>query len=230
VELLHRNRRLRPKLVITHINLGHCFTRVGRFAEALESYRQGLQVAVETGSRHRPLVEEQVREAERRVELDRRLSAGKPEPADGAEALAFAEVYNCKTRYADAVEVYLLAFTLDPKLAEDLNDENRFSAACVAALASAGRGLAAPPDAPGRTRLRQQALTWLREDLDVWSRLAGDPQKRPTAEATLRRWQRHPDLANLRDPATDKLPDDERQACQRFWQDVRAVLGMILGN
>jgi hypothetical protein len=42
---------------------------------------------------------------------------------------------------------------------------------------------------------------------------------------TLRRWRQDPNLASLRDkPALAQLPVEERQACQRLWADVQALL------
>jgi hypothetical protein len=67
----------------------------------------------------------------------------------------------------------------------------------MAALA-AGKGQdAGKLDEKERDRLRQQALTWLREDLADWSaRVAEDPAE---AELTLRHWQNDADLAGVRD-------------------------------
>ena len=41
----------------------------------------------------------------------------------------------------------------------------------------------------------------------------------------MRHWQTDPDLARIRDKAAlDKLPVEERQACQRLWTDVTELL------
>ena len=45
------------------------------------------------------------------------------------------------------------------------------------------------------------------------------------ARAALAHWQTGPDLAHIRDKAAlDKLPLEERQACQRLWADVTELL------
>jgi hypothetical protein len=171
-----------------------------------------------------------VRDAERLVELDRRLEADKPEPGSAAEALVFAEVCYSKKRYADAVTFYRRAFEQEPKPAGGENAGRRYQAACAAALAAAGEGATGPRDAPRRAALRKQALTWLREELDGWGRRAQDPKARPKAEAALRLWHRHPNLAGLRDPAVAQLPDDERQPWQQFWADANALLSKVQVN
>ncbi len=49
---------------------------------------------------------------------------------------------------------------------------SRFAVAVAAALAGCGKGEdAAKLDDKERTRLRQQALTWLRADLEAWGKL-----------------------------------------------------------
>ena len=78
-----------------------------------------------------------------------------------------------------------------------------------------------------RVRLRQQALGWLRADLDLWAKQVenGKPPGRAAARQTLQRWQKDTDLASLRDAAAlAKLPEAERAACQKLWADVAALL------
>jgi eukaryotic-like serine/threonine-protein kinase len=232
VALLRENVRLRPNQVRANCNLGEGLIKLGRFDEALESLRRGRQLAVEQGSFFRAAAEQLLGVGERLADADHRLAAGKPEPADAAESLTFAEVCFFKKRHADSVGFYRRAFEQDPKLAADVDAENRNTAARAAALAAAGRGDGTEPvDAPRRAELRKQALTWLREDLDAWGRRAGQPKARAEVEAGLRLWQRHPDFAGLRDPAAVALlPDDEQQACKQFWADVNALLSKVQAN
>ncbi|HEY7427717.1 MAG TPA: protein kinase [Gemmataceae bacterium] len=82
-----------------------------------------------------------------------------------------------------------------------------------------------------RTRLAgryaEQALGWLRADLSAWTKVIakGSPQACKGVAQTLRDWQRDPDLAGLRDKdAVDKLPEAERDACQKLWADVTTLL------
>jgi len=76
-------------------------------------------------------------------------------------------------------------------------------------------------------KLRQQALDWLRADLIAWTKVleSAKPEARATVRQTLQHWQKDPDLAGLRDQAAlDKLPAAERDAWQRLWADVGALL------
>jgi hypothetical protein len=130
-----------------------------------------------------------------------------------------------KRRYADAVGFYRRAFAQEPKLTAG----RRYNAACAAALAAAGRGEGAEAlDAPRQAELRMQALTWLREELEGWTRRAKDPKARPRVDEVLRLWQRHPNLAGLRDAAAvAQLPADEQRACRQFWADVEELLSKV---
>src|SRR5499427_8355063 len=64
---------------------------------------------------------------------------------------------------------YTAAFADEPKLANDLNAQHRYNAACAAALAGCGQGKDADKlDGKERARLRQLALDWLRADLKAY--------------------------------------------------------------
>jgi hypothetical protein len=83
-----------------------------------------------------------------------------------------------------------------------------------------------------RLALRRRALSWLRAELAMWTRLVqqGDVGRRRLARV-LTPWFRDPDLAGLRDAqALRALSTEERQACQRFWADVTALLGKAEGE
>jgi serine/threonine-protein kinase len=105
---------------------------------------------------------------------------------------------------------------------------HRYHAACAAARAGAGQGKDADRlDETRRARLRRQALDWLRADLAAWAGVVDKaPAKaRPEVQQALRHWQGDPDLAGLRDPAAlARLPAGERQACQKLWADIDALL------
>jgi hypothetical protein len=91
---------------------------------------------------------------------------------------------------------------------------HRYNAACAAALVASGKGEDADKlDDKERARLRQQALGWLRGDLDLWAKQveSGKPPVRAAVRQTLQHWQKDTDLASLRDAvALAKLPDAER--------------------
>jgi hypothetical protein len=72
-----------------------------------------------------------------------------------------------------------------------------------------------------RTRLRQQALDWLRADLTAWTKTTD----RAILQRTLAHWQRDSDLAGVMDrEALAKLPEAEREAWHKLWADVADLL------
>jgi hypothetical protein len=84
-----------------------------------------------------------------------------------------------------------------------------------------------------RARLRRQALDWLRAELDGWARLLDkQPDKaRPAVTQALRHWQQDPDLAGVRGPkALAKLPEAERPAWQKLWDDIQHTLTKAQGQ
>jgi hypothetical protein len=177
-----------------------------------------------------------VKQCEQLVELDGRLPAvlkGDAKPADAAEQLAFAQLCYYKRLFGRAARFCEEAFAAKPELADDLQSQNRYSAACYAALAAAGQGKDEPPlDGPARARWRRQALDWLRADLALRAKQleSGKPTARAEVQRTLRHWQRDPDLAGIRDEAkVAQLPEAEREACRRLWSDVEALLERARG-
>jgi tetratricopeptide (TPR) repeat protein len=219
-----------PQLAPAHCNLGQALRDRGHFAAALEALRRGHEL----GSRQPgwPYPSAQwVRDAERLLALDARLPAvlaGTATPADAAERFDYARVCHYKHHYAAAARFYAEALVSDAKLADDLRARHGYNAACCAGLAAAGQGEdVSKLDTKERSRLRQQALTWLRANLADWQqRHQTNPAATQAAvRQTLARWQRDPDLAGLRDaPKLAKLPADEQEACRRLWADVEALL------
>jgi serine/threonine-protein kinase len=154
---------------------------------------------------------------------------GQARPAGAAEALQLALLcQRPKQLHAAASRLFADAFAAQPKLADDLQAAHRYNAACSAALAGCGQGQdAAGLDAGQRARLRQQALGWLRADLEAWRKVLdrGKPPEQVKALAALRHWQRDDDLAGLRDDKTlAGIPTDERDACRKLWADVAALV------
>jgi serine/threonine-protein kinase len=111
---------------------------------------------------------------------------------------------------------------------DDLKASHRYNAACAAALASCGVGKDADKlDGEARARLRRQALTWLRADLEAWGRLLGkEPDKvRPLILRNLRHWLTDTDFAGVRGPeGLAQLPEAEQQSWRKLWDDVAATL------
>jgi hypothetical protein len=115
-----------------------------------------------------------------------------------------------------------------PKATESRNPQNRYNAACAAALAGCGQGKDEPaPDEAQKAKLRGQALAWLQAELAVWSQIIekGPAQARPVIVQTLQHWKEDSDLAGVRDlKALDMLPAAEREPWRKLWAGVDALL------
>jgi serine/threonine-protein kinase len=222
---------LDPKLAQAHYNLGLALLGKGRFAEARSATRKALHL-LPPGKPLRNYVTQQLRQCEQWLKLDAKLPAvlqGDVQPADATEQLALAVLcQNYKQRNTAAARFYTGAFSTDPNLTDDLQRQHRYNAACAAALAAAGKGVdAAMLKEQKRTRLRKQALGWLQDDLDAWTRLAdkGPAKAHATLARILGHWQKDSDLAGLRDAAAlAKLPAEEQKAWRKLWVEVAAVL------
>jgi hypothetical protein len=120
------------------------------------------------------------------------------------------------------------------KLADDLQKQHRYNAACAAALAGCGLGEdAAKLDYQERTRLRGQAAQWLRADLALWAKQAksADPKAREAVVKMLRNWQSESKLAGIREnDALKKLPEVERDDFRKLWDDVGVLLTNALAD
>jgi serine/threonine-protein kinase len=225
---------LDPKLAEAHCNLGHVLRRQGRFAEAVASLRRGHELGSKRPGWPYPSAQ-WVRDAERLLALDQKLPAllqGATSPANPGEALTLAQMcQEHKRRHVAAARLYADAFTAEPKLAADLNQQHRYNAACSAALAAAGQGEDARllPDKMV-TMFRGWALSWLRADLTTYAKLAeqNKPALKLTIQQRLAHWRRDSDLTSVRDPqALDRLADNERAAWQALWREVDELLTRV---
>jgi hypothetical protein len=222
---------LDPNYAEAHCNLGHVLRDQGSFPEALRHLKAGHQLGSRrTGWRYPSAA--WVQRVQRLIALEARLTkvlSGQGKPRDAAEGLDLAWLCQqpYKKRYALAARLYADAFAANDASAALLG-RHRYNAACAAALAAVGKGQgAAKLDDKQRAALRQQALDWLEADLAAWNKLVakGAPQARPLAQRTLRRWQKDPDLASLRDKdALARLPQAQRQGCGRLWANVADLL------
>jgi tetratricopeptide (TPR) repeat protein len=218
-----------PNYAEAYCNLGEVLGMQGEFAAALAARQTGHDLGSKRRDWRYPS-EQWVRQAKRQVELENQLPdflSGRREPADVGERIELADVCRCKQLYAASIRFYTEAFAADAKLADDMNSQQRYNAACVAALAGCGRGKdAADLSDEDRTRLRRQALTWLWADLKAWGRRVNeDPGKaHPSVAQTMQHWQGDSDFAGVRGPESlFCLPEAERQEWQKLWDDVAAV-------
>ena len=162
--------------------------------------------------------------------------AGKITPASPDERIALAKLCGVKGQYRAAVHFFEEAFAAQPKLADDLDANQRYDAACAAALTGCGQGKDADKiEEKERARRRRQALDWLRADLEAWRRLLEkEPDKARSAARvakTLQHWLVDSDFAGVRGPeALAKLPEVERRPWEQFWGDVGETLARAQGK
>lgn len=222
--------------------VGNMLQLTGRFEEAVAAFRKALQVQEALAKRY-PAADRyrngvasaklKLTQAERLRDLLPRLPdilAGRGQPKTPAESCELARLCTqpSQKRYADAVRLFEKAFAAEPKLADDLRSEHRYSAAGSAALSAAGQGEDADKLADKeRMRLRKQALDWLRADLALYTTQlqSGKPADRAVVQQKMRHWQQDASLTGIRDAAAlAKLPADEQKAFTQLWADVAALL------
>jgi serine/threonine-protein kinase len=212
--------------------LGHALLAKGKYAEARDASARALELLPE---KHylRARTSQQFQECERLLRLEERLPRllrGKDKVNSPQEGLEIARICFARRLYAAATGFLAEAFAADAKLADDLRAGHRYDAACYAALAAAGQGEdAAKLDDKDKTRLRKQALDWLRADLDLRRKQleAGKPADRAAVQQQIKHWQQDRDLAGVRDKdALAKLPSPERAAWEKLWADVAMLFKM----
>jgi tetratricopeptide (TPR) repeat protein/serine/threonine protein kinase len=223
--------RLQPNLAQAHANLGEILVSQGKFAEALVAARRAHELGSKDPSWHRPSGQF-IRECERLVALDDKLPnilQGRQQPADNAERLALAALcqQEYKRLYATAVHFYEQAFAAEPGQIKGQPSGCGYNAACAAALAGCGQGKDCPPaEGPERTRLRRQALDWLRANLGAWQQaLVKDPvQARDTVAKAMAQWLGDADLAGVRGAdSIARLPEAERADWEALWKEVEVL-------
>jgi serine/threonine-protein kinase len=181
--------------------------------------------------------EQELTTTERQASLAHRLPAvlaGRLNPGDAAETLGFAQLCYEKKLHGASARFWSEAFQAQPKLAQDMQAQHRYNAACAAALAGCGQGKDDPPlDEAARERWRKHALDWLKADLAAWATvLRTGPAEAPQAIVkTLQHWKADTDLAGLRDhEALKRLPEAEQKACRALWAEVDALLAKAQGG
>jgi serine/threonine protein kinase/tetratricopeptide (TPR) repeat protein len=222
---------LDPKYGTARYTLALALLNQGDFDSAITEYRAAI-CHLGNKSPWRPRAEAELRRAERLAKLARRLPAvleGKDQPSGIAERLDFAFVCWTPHRklYASAARFFSEAFKEAPKLGQDVQAPERYNAACAAARAGCGQGQDATELADGeRAQLRGQALAWLRDRLQVWSRLLDRDSDNGMAVAlNMRHWLTVGDFGGVRQPeALAMLPAAERHQWQDLWSDVADLL------
>ncbi len=222
--------RLDPKLALAHNNLGLVLLASGQYADAKVHLDRALTLLPEKHP-SRTLASRQMQVCERMLKLEARLPKllrGEDKVDSAPESLSVAEMCQHKKLYATGARFSAEAFAADPKLADDLQAQHRYNAACSAALAAASQGEdAAKLNEAAMAKLRGQARDWLRADLALRTKQleSGKPADRAEVQKTMLHWQKDPDMAGIRDAAAlAKLPADEQKAFTQLWADVATLL------
>jgi serine/threonine protein kinase len=126
--------------------------------------------------------------------------------------------------FSVALQAYECLSKLQPDPAQIHPSQDRYNAACCAALAASGQSLGkSPPDDKERTQLRRSAHSWLTSEFNKLTRLMdslGGTQRQEFIE-TLRHWQSDIDLYSVRERVwLEKLPLDEQEQWQSLWKAV----------
>jgi tetratricopeptide (TPR) repeat protein len=217
-----------------HNNLGTALLQRGRLDEAIACFTQAVEIDAKCTRAHSNLdLARKFAKIRDRLPL---VLRGKDKPNNADEWLIFADFCQQPSRqqYAAAVRFYEQAFAADSKVAENLHAGHRYDAACDTALASCGQGKdAAGLDEKERSRLRKQALDWLRADLNALNeQLKKDPESaRPLILKQMQHWQKDTDFAALRGrQALAKLPEGERVGWEKLWAEVADTLTRARGS
>src|SRR5262249_2246194 len=131
-----------PTDALAHCNLGYVLEQQGRFAEGLAAYKRGHELGSKNPQWPYPSAR-WVRQVEQVATLEGKLPKllkGEAQPANAVCQLALAKCVEYKKWYAAATRLYAQAFAAQQGLADNLDTENRYSAACAAALAGSGQG------------------------------------------------------------------------------------------
>jgi tetratricopeptide (TPR) repeat protein/serine/threonine protein kinase len=217
---------LNPRNAHTQHALSLALLQSGQFAEAQTAIKGTLKLLA-ADDPERLAVTQQLQECERLLKLDARLPAtlkGDEPPKDAADQLHLADLcQRYKQHYAAAARFYQGAFAAGAAVTA----QRSYNAARAAALAAAGQGEdAGKLDAEEKTRLRQEALGWLRDSLKHYvKQLAdADAKTRQAVRQTLQHWQEDRDFDIVRGKkALAQLPEGERQAWQQLWAEVEAL-------
>ncbi len=212
--------------------LGELLRRLGRYDEAIETLHLAMDLARDE---RRPdqvqradLARERALHMKAIVARPPALIGGEHVSKDGDRGLTSTVLRYDKKQFGLAARFYADAFCALPRLAGDLKAWHRYNAACYASLAAAARGAGVPNlDDNERSRLRKQALDWLRADLDAWTKLLtiGAPDSSEEVLETMKHWQQDSDLKGIRDEAAlGELSPQERAAFAQLWADVAALL------
>ncbi len=203
--------RLDPEFHTACGIMGDVLRNQGDYPGAVAAYRKADAILrkqpMEMSTGFTRVWTDKIEQAERLAGLVARLPAlvkGDDRPRDNAERLALAQWCYDRKLFSAATRFWGDALVADPKVGDDRVVQNRYNAACAAALAAAGAGKGEPPlDEPAKTSLRRQALDWLKAELAAWTKIVDrDPKSRNQAVLAVKHWKDDADLVSVREAAS----------------------------
>jgi Tfp pilus assembly protein PilF len=216
-----------------HGLLGDVLLKQGRFEDAIQATRDAKKLLGFLSPMHLS-ANQQIRECERLLELEKRL----PGVLDGSDAATVADLIEMaelcqryKGRHRDAVALYEAAFVKEPTSRLYTEKLCRYNAGCAAIQVVAGSDAGAPPlSEADQAQYRSRALTWIRMELDALTNVHQISGRlfANQLQSDLRSWQSDPDLACVREAESlSRLPEDEQQAWRTLWKDVQSLVDRV---
>jgi tetratricopeptide (TPR) repeat protein/S1-C subfamily serine protease len=227
IQLLKKAIELHPKHDIAYNNLGKALEEVGDLEQAREVLKKGLALTPEKAPQFQSR-KQTLEQMEALVGLAASLAdiaKGEKKPKDFQEGLQFGKICRVKQHYKAAIRLYEQAFTSDPDAAKKIAPINFVILARAALLASAGQG-SDPPTEADRPEYRAKALAWLQDFVKSQQKVLEKDfnANRYSCQINLRVLLRHKDLASVRPPALNNLPEGERKKWENFWNEVETLL------
>jgi eukaryotic-like serine/threonine-protein kinase len=217
--------RLDPMWPVPHGNLGSTLQAKGQMDEAIDEYGQALRLDASDVGAHVNLGSALYTKGRVEEAIDHFRQALRLDPNLATAHVNLGSALYTRGRVEEAIDHFRQALRLDPNSAAvHVNlGVSLYAAARLAVRDAAGQGTRnARLGEPERAAKRRQALVWLRDDLELTTKLLRDGKLSAQSVAA---WQTDPALTSVRDaPALAKLPDAEREPWQRFWADVAAVV------
>jgi tetratricopeptide (TPR) repeat protein len=219
-----------PNNLAGHEFLGSALFEVGRLSAARDELRHILEATATTSPQFLAR-QKNLQSVEALLRLEPYLEEivkGERKPSNFLETMQFGRLCRVKQYYASAARFYEQALKLDPAAGKKLPLTDLLTLARVNVLTAAGKGNDLAPDSE-RSGWRGKALPWLRQYLQLCRQaLEKNPNgMRYPIQQALRVLDQHADLASVRPPALDNLPEDERQSWQAFWNDVQSMLERV---
>ena len=220
-------------------NAWYTLSELQAFQGDLDEAIASLQRVMESEDPLRPPLES-LQSQMAKYERDRELKAEQGQlivesdfPADPALLLDLARISeDWNGQHHLAARLYERRFSPDMVRQAPILPTQRFFAACSAAMAAAelhdDRRIAAADGE--RLKCRRLALDWMSAELEFWNSLypTAPPESRSTMQSGLNTWLSESRLASVREPEElQRLPAQERQRWESFWQSTRQFLSEI---